>query len=372
MDLLLTIDPGSSLTKMIYRILSEISFQAELFCMEPELLGVTRESIQSYESGRINSPSPENEAWVQFKDEYYAVGFLAKKHFQASVKLSDLKYENAIPKVLAAVGAIAEREGLGTQFKLGLALLLPYGEWEDRERLEKALTSALSDFHFRGKQMSVQLGCFECMPEGGGLVLSRSKKLGADFNSMVIALVMFGYRDISVVLFERGLSSGATENLGLSWMIERVKRLTSGQKDTQAMLEAIHQSGATVKPKYFKPLARSKKADFRMDEVAQITEAVAMARKEYWSRVADWLSSMIPETTDSVIIGGGTAEYLASELKSFFSYTQVSWAAELEGDVRQAFNLLTNKDAMCLRLTDVYGLSRYLQSSVTSLSTVVR
>ena len=372
MDLLLTIDPGSSLTKMIYRILGEISFQAELFCMEPELIGVTRESIQSYESGRINSPSPENEAWVQFEDEYYAVGFLAKKHFQASVKLSDLKYENAIPKVLAAVGAIAEREGLGTRFELGLALLLPYGEWEDRERLEKALTLALSDFHFRGKQMSVQLGCFECMPEGGGLVLSRSKKLGADFNSMVIALVMFGYRDISVVLFERGLSSGATENLGLSWMIERVKRLTSGQKDTQAMLEAIHQSGATVKPKYSKPLARSKKADFRMDEVAQITEAVAMARKEYWSRIADWLSSMIPETTDSVIIGGGTAEYLVSELKSFFSQTEVSCAAELEEDVRQAFNLLAKKDAMCLRLTDVYGLSRYLQSSVASLSSVVR
>jgi len=270
------------------------------------------------------------------------------------------------------VGAIAEREGLGTSFELGLALLLPYGEWEDRERLEKALNSALSNFHFRGKQMSVRLGCFECMPEGGGLVLSRSRKLGADFNSMAIALVMFGYRDISVVLFERGLSSGATENLGLSWMVERVKKLTSGQKDTQALLEAIHCSGATIKPKFFKPLARSKKADFRLDEVAQITEAVAMARKEYWSRVSDWLNSIIPEPIDSVIVGGGTAEYLGSELKSLFSHTQISWAAELEEDVRQAFNLPVKKDAMCLRLTDVYGLSRYLQNSVASLTTVVR
>lgn len=372
MDLLLTIDPGSSLTKMIYRILGEISFKAELFCMEPELIAVTKESIDSYESGRINSPSPENEAWVQFENEYYAVGFLARKHFQACVKLSELKYENAIPKVLAAVGAIAEREGLGTNCVLGLALLLPYGEWEDRERLERALATVLSNFSFRGKQMSVRLGCFECMPEGGGLVLTRSKKLGADFNSMAIAVVMFGYRDISVVLFERGLSSGETASLGLSWMVERVKRLTSGQKDAQALLEAIHSSGATIKSKYFKPLARSKKADFRMDEVSQITEAVTMARKEYWSKVSDWLSSLIPDTVDSVIIGGGTAEYLSAELKTFFAHTQVSWAAELEEDVRSCFNLPVKRDAMCLRLTDVYGLSRYLQSSISLLSTAVK
>ncbi len=255
---------------------------------------------------------------------------------------------------------------------MGLALLLPYGEWEDRERLEKALAIALSNFAFRGKQMSVRLGCFECMPEGGGLVLTRSKKLGADFNSMAIAVVMFGYRDISVVLFERGLSSGETMNLGLSWMVERVKRLTSGQKDTQALLEAIHSSGATIKPKYFKPLARSKKADFKMDEVAQITETVTMARKGYWSKVSDWLASLIPDTVDSVIIGGGTAEYLGAELKSFFAHTQVSWAAELEEDVRQSFNLSVKKDAMCLRLTDVYGLSRYLQTSVAPLFAAVR
>ena len=114
MDLVLSLDPGSSMTKMVYRVLCEVTYKPELFCMEPELIGVAFESIESYESGRINSPSPENEAWVQFEQDYYAVGFLAQKHFGASVKLSELKYENAIPKVLAAVGAIAEKEGLGT------------------------------------------------------------------------------------------------------------------------------------------------------------------------------------------------------------------------------------------------------------------
>jgi len=43
----------------------------------------------------------------------------------------------------AAVGAIAEREGLGTNFVLGLALLLPYGEWEDRERLVESISNCI-------------------------------------------------------------------------------------------------------------------------------------------------------------------------------------------------------------------------------------
>ena len=212
--------------------------------------------------------------------------------------------------------------------------------------------------------MSVRLEFFECMPEGGGLILTRSKKLGADFNFMNIAVLMFGYRDISAVVFERGLSKGQTDNLGLAWMVEQVKRRTSGQKNTQALLSAIHQSGATLKPKYFKPLARSKKAEFKAEEVAQITEVVKIVRQEYWSQVSDWLLGNVPEDIDQVIVGGGTSEYLSAELKTFFAHTKVSWAAELEEDVRLAFNLPPQKDALCLRLRDVYGLFRYLQSQV--------
>ncbi len=363
MDLLLSLDPGSSMTKMIYRISCSVVSQPVLFCMEPELMRVTKELIELYESGRMNSPSPENEAWVEFEQEYYAVGFLAQKYFEAQVKLSELKYENAIPKVLAAVGAIATKEGLGTNFVLGLALLLPYGEWEDRERLERGLRVALANFSFRGRQFSLNLECFECMPEGGGLVLTRSKKLGADFNQMNIAVLMFGYRDLSAVLFEKGLTSGKTESLGLAWMVEKVRSRTSGQNSSQLLL-AIHQSGPTLKPKYFKSLARSKKAEFKDQEVVQILSVTAMVRKEYWMKVSDWLNSNVPAQIDLIIIGGGTSEYLSQELKTKFAQTQISWAAELEEDVQLAFNLNRHKDALALRITDVYGLFRYLHNQI--------
>ncbi|WP_220186634.1 hypothetical protein [Nostoc sp. ATCC 53789] len=184
MDLMLSLDPGTSMTKMVYRVLSEIPYKSELLCMEPELIKISKDSLDLYESGQMNRPNPENEAWIEYNGEYYAVGFLAQKYFEARINFLELKYENAIPKTLAAVGAIAIRDSLKANFDLSLGLLLPYGEWEDRERLERGLTKALSSFSFRGKQFCINLINFQCLPEGGGLILTRSKKLGTDFNKM--------------------------------------------------------------------------------------------------------------------------------------------------------------------------------------------
>ncbi|MBD2303398.1 ParM/StbA family protein [Nostoc sp. FACHB-87] len=357
------------MTKMVYRILSETTRKPEMFCMEPELMKTSRDSLKGYESRQISRPNPENEAWVEYNDEQcYAVGFLAQKYFEASVNFLELKYENAIPKTLAAVGSIAMKEGLGTKFNLSLGLLLPYGEWEDRERLEGGLTKALFNFCFRGQQFCVKLMSFQCLPEGGGLVLTKSKKLGQDFNRVNMAVVMMGFRDISSVIFERGISRGKTEGLGLAWMLDRIKSRTSGQK-LHDLLKAVHLSGSTIKPKHFKNLARSKNAEFKAEEITQITEAVSLSRKEYWNKVSIWLSINIPVDVQQVIIGGGTSEYLATELTNLFSHTDISWAAELEEDVRLAFNLPPKKDALCLRFTDVYGLFRY-QNNFTSAPSI--
>ncbi len=364
---MLSLDPGTSMTKMVYRVLSEIPYKSELLCMEPELIKISKDSLDLYESGQMNRPNPENEAWIEYNGEYYAVGFLAQKYFEARINFLELKYENAIPKTLAAVGAIAIRDSLKANFDLSLGLLLPYGEWEDRERLERGLTKALYSFSFRGKQFCINLINFQCLPEGGGLILTRSKKLGTDFNKMNIAVVMLGFRDISAVIFERGISTGKTEGLGLAWMLERIKSRTSGQ-NLHDLLKAVHLSGPTLKPRYCKPLARSKKSDFKVEEIAQIIEVADLSRKEYWEKVSTWLKINIPAHIEQVIIGGGTSEYLGSELKNLFTHTDISWAAELSEDVRLAFNLPIKKDALCLRFTDVYGLFRY-QHATSSIST---
>ncbi|WP_181852964.1 hypothetical protein [Nostoc sp. ATCC 53789] len=178
---------------------------------------------------------------------------------------------------------------------------------------------------------------------------------------------MLGFRDISAVIFERGISTGKTEGLGLAWMLERIKSRTSGQ-NLHDLLKAVHLSGPTLKPRYCKPLARSKKSDFKVEEIAQIIEVADLSRKEYWEKVSTWLKINIPAHIEQVIIGGGTSEYLGSELKNLFTHTDISWAAELSEDVRLAFNLPIKKDALCLRFTDVYGLFRY-QHATSSIST---
>ena len=372
MNLLISLDPGSSMTKVVYRVLSDGCSEAEvlctesgeILCMEPEVIKVNKESIELYESRKISSIHPENEAWIELEQEFYALGFLAQKFFDARSNLEDLKYERAILKVLAVVGTIAVKLGLATQLDLSLALLLPYGEWEDRKKLEVALVSALSNFHFRGQQFNVNLKIFNCMPEGGGLILVQNKKIGSDvFKSMNIAVLMLGYRDISSVVFEKGISSGSSDRYGLTWMLEKIKDSTSGQSLSQ-LVKPIHFSGRFPKVKHLKNLARSKRADFRAQEIDQLVKVTIQARKLYWDKVCDWISLEIPRNIDLVIVGGGTSKYFSKELKSYFSHTRISWASELEQDVVLAFDLSAKKDELPLRFTDVYGLYLY-QKNIT-------
>lgn len=368
MILVLTLDPGSSLTKIIYQIIygSEERSEPKVLLMEPEVIPVRGELIEAYESSRLTSADPENEAWIECDGEYYAVGFLAQKNFYANAGLNELKYERAVIKLMAAVGAIAQQEGLPDSFCLALALLLPYKEWRDSEKFEQSAAKALSSFCFRGQPLSVPLQLFECKPEGAGLALTRGKKLGGATKERIILVLMLGYRDVSFLLFERGkiVSGGTSPNhYGLVLLVERVQTRTSGL-DSEPLLRAIHTSATTKlkqlkdKQKFFKELLRSRKPEHQAQEIAQIMEAVRISHLEYWGILSGWLDSVIPALVDEFVVGGGTAECFKSELKSYFNSVNISWAAELEEDVRLAFNLPPQKDALCLRLTDVYGLSR--------------
>ncbi|MDJ0773768.1 MAG: ParM/StbA family protein [Mastigocoleus sp. MO_167.B18] len=363
MNLLISLDPGSSMTKVVYQAFSDKFFEVDILCMEPEVIKVDKESIELYESNKVTSISPENEAWIQLDQEFYAVGFLAQKFFDAQSNLKALKYESAIIKVLGVVGTIAVKLGLTPQLNLSLALLLPYGEWTDKKRLEVALTQALSNFHFRGQEFNVNLKVFNCMPEGGGLILVQNKKLGSDFfNSKNIGVLMLGYRDISSVVFEKGLSSGSSDKYGLTWMLKKIKDSTSGQSLSQ-LVKPVHTSGRVPKERYLKNLARSRRADFRAQEVELLVKATSQARELYWNKVCEWISVKFPRELDLIIIGGGTSKYLSKELKTYFSKTRISWAGELEQDVILAFGLSPKKDEMPLRFTDVYGLYLYLKNT---------
>ena len=368
--LLLGFDPGTSGNKIVYGVARDGALgRPSLLLMDSHLAEVSHQSLKIYESSRITKPQPDNEAWVKSRERYYAVGFLAKKHFASSISIEGIKYEKTIPKVLAAVGVVAMKNQLGQKFDLALSLTLPYSEWEDREVLERELQEALSQFSFRGVELKVGVKFFYCIPEGGGLLLTRSKKLGPQqLSRKTVIALMFGLRDASLVQFERGVISGESKKHGMAEMIELVQKNTSGQsgpEEFEALIKTVYGAGKKIVPTKFELLAKSQREDLRQQELKKMAQVVNYARREYWRRIRGWLQERMPPTVDEIIIGGGTAEYLSPEIKEYvndkYKGVFVSWGADLEGDVVQTFGQFTQQDCLSKRLTDVFGLFGYLQ-----------
>lgn len=363
--LVVTLDPGSSLTKIIYQVIvGDSSSELKILSMEPELMQITKRRIEEYEAERWTSTEPAEEAWVETQGEYYAVGFLAKQ-FRGNAGWHELKYERAAIKLLAAIGVIAYREGLPDIFDLAVIGLLPYKEYKDAHKFEAEVAEALPNFSFRNRPFSINLLLFDCKPEGAGLALTRGKKLGNAIREKVVLVLMLGFRDVSFLLIERGkiVDGGTSEqHYGLILLVQLFKARSSDQS-IENLTRVVHLATTKCKSfkerqKLFSELVRSKKAKNQAKEIAEMMDAFSASHEEYWTILSNnWLDSIVPPRLDEAVIGGGSSECVKSELKSYFAGTAISWHAELEEDVRLAFNL-SNENALCLRYTDNYGITR--------------
>ncbi|WP_174764131.1 ParM/StbA family protein [Anabaena sp. UHCC 0253] len=402
-NLIVSFDPGASLTKIVYELATE--GQPCLMTMEPEMLKLPQSSIDAYMSSRkgLESPKPVDEAWVSCAvdgdTQCTVVGFLARQ-FSASARLDKLKYETSIHKALAAIGAIAcgsvqskitsstvqsaigkrdlaiasgsersaiaQHNKLPNRFSLSLTSLLPYGEYQNRQAFEEQLRVALKDFKFRGQRLRVKLERFECLPEGAGLAMIRQRQNGKEwFNSQTIAVLMFGHRNTSLLLFERGkMTAGYTNGLGFHQMVKRVIERTSGQ-DATTLTAAIYAAGSdiTADNQAIRALVKSRDAKNIDYELQMIVNAIATAKSEYWSRLYDWLESTLPAVNE-VILSGGAALYLEQELQECFQEIPTYWGTDLQQQVQAAFKNASNdyyhsfreQEALSFRLIDAFGL----------------
>lgn len=356
-DLTIVADPGGSFLKSFSTTMS--SFVPQLTLMEPEVALIPHQSIEVYERNKIGSAAPENSAWIEYKGKYQAVGFLARQRFHADLQLQKRKFELALPKVLALIGALAEKHSLPNGATIALGIVFPWGEYQDRALFKQLISEALANFRFRGKECSFVLETFVCLPEGGG-VLTRGRAPGSSLREQTVAVVMVGYRDVSVLLVERGdMSKGCTEPLGFARLIENVKCQTSGL-DQHKLAAAICKAGKGVSPKALAQLVEATDPSYRDEEISGIRKAISGAREEYWMMLSQWLRLRVPREVDEVIVAGGTANYLKSELNSLFSYTQVNWCEALEKQLHNQFANQIEAKSLHYRLTDVYGLFFYL------------
>lgn len=354
-DLTISFDPGASLSRVFFTL---DSGQPELLLMEPYTALIPLQSLLDYEEDAIGTSSPEDSAWIEYNQQCWGVGFICHR-FYADLKLEQPKFELAVYKTLAVVGAIAQKKSLPNGATIRLGILFPYGEYSDRKLFEASITAALLNFQWRGEQRSFEVVEFVCRPEGFGL-LSRGRSSAYNLRSRKIAVVMIGYRNASILIMDRGaMTNGTTEDLGFHKLVSAVQRQVAGQKSL-ILAASICAAGNKINPKALLPLVRVEDPLLQELEVSQIRSAISTAREEYWVLLSNYLLRHIPTDIDEIIFAGGTSQYFKSDLNRLFRRPEKVSCDALEYLVQQEFLFSKTKSDLSFRLTDNYGFFSYL------------
>lgn len=351
-DVTIACDLGSLLSKVFFTLKS---FSPELLLMESEVAVVTQKSLEEYEdSVKLGSLTAENSAWVEYKGQYRAVGFLAKERFHANLSLQVPKIELALYKILAIVAAIAQNNGLQNGASISLGILLPYGEYQHNKLLREMICEAITSYRFRGQEMSFELERLDCRPEGFGII-SRGRASGSSLKKQVIVVIVVGYRDASIYVWNRGsISMGASTELGFNKLIEKITPYAPNQKATK-LASAICRAGAKVNIKALRHLSRFSDSALRDKEISNLRAAIEIAREQYWLELCNWLRDYIPTDIDEVIVTGGTAYYYEREFNALFPGIRVNWGTELEEQINKCFPAAIESNGLSFRTTDNNG-----------------
>lgn len=283
--------------------------------------------------------SPQADAIVRFGKGYYAVGKLAEQYASDvtnSTELKEPKQNTAIPKLLAVVGIIKQKYSLPTRFAVELTLLLPFPEYQfvkdGGNNFQASLKKALSYFDFRGENSEVNLVKFGCKPEGSGLIMLRylqSKNQQDWLINHKIAALMLGHRNTSILLYDRGIPSGYTNNLGFYQIIQTVID-SSLVQSAAALTQAIYKAKDDLTPNnpHIQALAMTEGQSKRA-ELTRLVKAIASAQKNRWQQIASWAKLLVNDV-DELIIGGGTALLYQKAIRETFHSTRLFWAVATE------------------------------------------
>ena len=395
-DLFLVVDAGGSQTKIIYQTPEADS--PEFFLMPPEVEPIAQAQFDRYQEriGWLGSPAPQQQAWFVAGEQLWVVGAFAGE-FDPLDRLHEKKYENALYKVLAAVGVVVQKLKMERRkVALHLSILLPWQEFNDRGTFETQLRVLLDGFVFRDQAMKVKLKSFLCRPEGGGLAATRMRQQGLDwFQEQRLVVLLFGHRNTSALYFEYGqFKAGDSPLYGFSQMIDLLVARYS-VLDKQALLLALvkamqtareehgskarmyesanwgrHQYGPVRYPSWRMSRALNKLVTVRDEalrdaEIDGLATAVEEALDEYWQKLEAWLLRVVPDDLDEVIISGGAALLLEPKLRGFFDENrgqrsvdgELVWDAELKETMKESFRWQFSDDGyLTARFADAYGL----------------
>lgn len=353
-DVMGVIDLGAFGTKVLVRVPEG---SAQCFFFPPHQCELMPHQINELEYRPTQAA--ETQMWIKSGERSYAVGQLAKVKFRAQLGLSSLKSESAIAKVLGAVWVLHRELSLPAKFTIALSVLLPPGEYADRDRFKRSLSQALQRFETPTGTVQVSLSHLACLPEGGGIAMVQQQQ-DPNFNQKTKTIAMIGTRNASALIYQGGVESGLYScDLGFVAMVRGVLQRTSGY-DLETLLPLIAQAGETPMPYHFVKVSRRSTEADRQSELQELVQAVLEARKEYLFNLVSWYREVLPSVWDELIFCGGTAEYLSSELLSVFqSRTQTVW---FHGGVKLPEDL--EDYGLGVRLSDPYAAFGVLETVV--------
>ncbi|HEY9693731.1 MAG TPA: ParM/StbA family protein [Oculatellaceae cyanobacterium] len=303
------LDLGSSATKGVYW--AGEKFQWLWMMPQYSMLSPTALSRLSAELG---SESPESAAWIKVGNCGYAIGSLAKANGgDSAMRLP--KKERAVYKILAAIGVIAERLNLSSEFELDLGVVLPIEEfWADCKELRRVVAESAKEFVFRGQQYRVVVNVCQMRPEGMGLYLLRRLQLkneDIDLKNYSLTILMFGHRNLSILRFDRG--SPPTEANSTSQGPGFMEYLRSVANDLAAGVafdDPILLEGVLSDTKKIWVPGRGKSF--------AITEAMDYASQHYIQLVGDFMMQYLSGGATELLVAGGAAYQIQQQLLSWF------------------------------------------------------
>lgn len=330
-NLVAVFDGGTSISKILFRVGDG---DVRWMIMEPEHIALPAESAANLpdDSGM---GKPEDNAWVRLNKtgECHAIGLVAR-NYKASVSIKNLKCQSLVFKILAAIGAIAERENLPDELELELGIMLPFGEYASSEDLFGDLKAALKSFYFRFRRLKVKLADCLCVPEGFGAAKFTSSIKADYFYGGNTAHVMLGYRNTSCLFFRRGTLSSyesSTTTLGFYDLLSKVCSKVPGiSKDDLG--RSIYTSSENVfnrarletKPVFkteiaFQNLALNHDASKASLEVERLKQAYQTSLEEYWILLTNWLNESLPRNRelDAIVYSGGACVLLEEKLREY-------------------------------------------------------
>ena len=363
-DIILTLDFGGSGLKCIYQTWEN---EPEVLFMEPEVIEAAPESLKAKTHDILTNVDPENMAWIGVAGDYQAVGYFASAQYNAIARLRPKKHSLAVYRTLAAVWVIQQRLKLPASLDIALAVLLPAGEMSDSQIMLKNMKTALSSFETPTGELNVKTTNLNCYPEGSGVYLLHCYNSGEISKRKVLALIMIGYRNASMLLSKRGMvTDSRSVDLGMSKYLDSITKQTSGLNPEQIIKAIAKAEEERVK----KGESKLDALDFlnltelhltiemRKKQAQQILDAVSSSKSEYLKRIQQWLSEILPTELDEVVFCGGTVDYFQEELDSLFPATPVKW----HGNFTYPEEL--NEKWLGNRLADAYGLSKLLAQEI--------